>query len=34
MFTNFFPENRAIYEVMSKNLVKPQMTICRMRFAR
>jgi hypothetical protein len=24
MISNFFPENRAIYEIMSKNLVKPE----------
>jgi hypothetical protein len=30
MFSNFSPENRAFYEIMSKNLVEPerlQMTI-------
>jgi hypothetical protein len=29
MFSNFFPENRTVYEIMSKNVVKtegPQMT--------
>ena len=34
--TLFFSENRAVYEKMSKNIVKrgrPQMTICRMRTA-
>jgi hypothetical protein len=30
MFNNIFPENRAVYEIMWKNIVKPdraQMTI-------
>jgi len=32
----FFPENRAVYEIMWKNIAesgRPQMTIWRMRFA-
>jgi len=36
MFSNFFPENRVVYEVMWKNIVepgRPHMTIRRMRFA-
>jgi len=36
MFNNFFPENRAVYEIMWKNTVEPsrsQMTIWRMRIA-
>ena len=36
MFSNFFFENRAIYEIMWKNIVepgRPQMTIWRMRVA-
>ena len=24
MFTNFFPENRAVYEPISKNVVEPE----------
>ena len=24
MFNNFLPENRAVYEIMSKNVVKPE----------
>jgi hypothetical protein len=24
MFSNFFSENRAVYEIMSKNMVKPE----------
>ena len=24
MFSNFFPENHAVYEVMSKNMVEPE----------
>jgi len=35
-FNNFFPENRAVYEMMWKNTVemdRPQMTIWRMRIA-
>ena len=34
MFSNFFSENRTVYEIMSKNMVKPerpQITIWRMR---
>ena len=37
MFNSFFPENRAVYDIMSKNMVepdRPQMTIRRMCFAR
>jgi hypothetical protein len=37
MFNNFFFENRAVYEVMWKNIVersRPQMTIWHMHFAR
>ena len=26
MFYDFFPENRAFYEIMSKNLVEPEGT--------
>ena len=36
MFSNFFFENRAVYEIMSKNIVKPerpQMPIWHMRVA-
>ena len=36
MFSNFFPENRAVYEIMSENMVelgRPQMTIWRLRVA-
>ena len=36
IFDNFFLENRAVYEIMWKNMVEPgtpQMTIRRMRFA-
>jgi len=37
VFSNFFsPENRAVHEIMWKNIVepgRPQMTIWRMRFA-
>ena len=36
MFNNFFLENRAVYEIMWKNIVercRPQMTIWRMRIA-
>jgi hypothetical protein len=36
MFSNFFFENRAVYEIMWKNIVqpdRPQMTIRRMRIA-
>jgi len=35
MFSNFFPENRAVYEITWKNTVepgRPQMTVWRMRF--
>jgi hypothetical protein len=34
MFGNFFPENRAIYEIMWKNVLPggPQMTTWRMRI--
>ena len=24
MFNNLFPENRAVYEIMSKNMVEPE----------
>jgi hypothetical protein len=24
IFSNFFPENRVIYEIMSKNMVEPE----------
>ena len=24
MFSNFFPENRTVYEIMSKNVVEPE----------
>ena len=37
MFSNFFPENCAVYEIMCKNNVepgRPQKTIWHMRFAR
>ena len=37
MFHNFFAENRAVYEIMWKNVVeseRPQMTIWRMRISR
>ena len=37
MFIDFFPENRAVYEKMSKSTVepaRPQMTMCRMGAAR
>jgi hypothetical protein len=33
MFNNFFPPNRALYEIMSKNVVepeRPQMTVWRL----
>jgi hypothetical protein len=36
MFNNFFSENRAVYEIMWKNILdtdRPQMTIWRMRIA-
>jgi hypothetical protein len=36
MFNNLFSDNRAVYEIMWKNMVqshKPQMTIWRMRIA-
>jgi hypothetical protein len=36
MFSNFFPENRAVYEIAWKSMVetsRPQMTIWRMRIA-
>ena len=36
VFSNFFSENRAVYEIMCKNTVqpgRPQMTIWRMRVA-
>jgi hypothetical protein len=36
MFGDFFPKNRALYEIMWKNIAEPgklQMTILRMRFA-
>ena len=36
MFNNFLPENRAVYEIMWKNIVDPdrlQVTIWRMRIA-
>ena len=36
MLNNFFPENWAVYEIMSKNMVEPdtpQMTIQNMCFA-
>ena len=36
VFSNFFPENRAVHEIMWKNTVErssPQMTIRRMRIA-
>jgi len=36
MFSNFFPENRAVYEICKKNIVEPgraQVTIWRMRIA-
>jgi hypothetical protein len=36
MFNNFFSENRAVYEMMWKNMVEPdrlQTTTRRMRFA-
>jgi len=36
VFSNFFSENRAVYEIMGKNIVereRPQMTIWRMRIA-
>ena len=35
-FSNFFPENRAVYEIMSKSVVepkRPQIRIWRMRYA-
>jgi len=37
MFINFFPENRAVYEIMWNNTVepdRPQMKTWRMRIAR
>ena len=36
VFSNFFPQNRTIYEIMWKNIVergRPQMAIWRMRIA-
>jgi len=36
IFNNFFPENRAVYEIMWKNIVdpdRPLMTVCRMHCA-
>jgi len=36
VFSNFFPENRAVCEIMWKNMVepdRPQMTVWRMRIA-
>ena len=36
LFTNFFSENLAVYEIVSKNMVepeRPQMTLWRMRVA-
>ena len=36
MFNNFFSENRAVYEIMWKNMAQPdtpEMTIWRMRIA-
>jgi len=36
VFNNFFPENRAVYEIMCKNIAelrRPQMTIWRMRIS-
>ena len=36
VFSNFFPENRAVYGIMCKNIVergRPQMAIWRMRIA-
>ena len=33
MFSNFFPENRTVYEIMSKNMPTNDVTIWRTRVA-
>jgi hypothetical protein len=33
MFSNLFPENCAVCKIMYKNMIEPQMTTWRMRFA-